>query len=137
PVALAGWFGLFVTCLNLLPVGQLDGGHVVYSLFGSAHRWIARAFLVTILLLGFKDWPGWFVWVALVAMLGIDHPPTLDRVSSLNPRRKLYAWCTVALFVLTFTPAPITLSEGPTIPTDKTTPIAFHSEQPARPLPFL
>ncbi|MGH8010607.1 MAG: site-2 protease family protein, partial [Candidatus Binatia bacterium] len=141
PIAVAGWFGLFVTFLNLLPMGQLDGGHVIYSLFGSAHRWIARAFLVVILLLGFQGWPGWFVWVVLVAMLGIDHPPTLDRISSLDPRRKVYAWCTVGLFALTFMPVPITVTERSAMPISEATPIAYSSESIAEPvatpLPFL
>ncbi len=110
PIALAGWFGLFVTFLNLLPVGQLDGGHVVYSLFGPAHRWIARAFLLVILVLGFQGWQGWFVWVVLLAVLGIDHPPTADPVLPLDRKQTIYGWCTVGLFVLTFTPVPITIS---------------------------
>jgi membrane-associated protease RseP (regulator of RpoE activity) len=129
PVALAGWFGLFVTCLNLLPVGQLDGGHVVYSLFGVHHRWIARAFLVAILLLGVQYWPGWFVWFLLLLLLGVDHPPTLDLFSSLDPRRKLYAWCTVGLFVLTFIPVPITISEPLPFPAGETTLVAYPVEQ--------
>lgn len=131
PIALAGWFGLFVTFLNLLPVGQLDGGHVTYSLFGRGHRWIARAFLLTIVFLGLNGWPGWFVWVVLVAVLGIDHPPTLDRFSPLDPRRKFYAWSTVALFVLTYMPVPVSLIEEPEIPAAHTTPIAYHPDAPA------
>lgn len=137
PIAVAGWFGLFVTFLNLLPMGQLDGGHVVYSLFGSAHRWVARTFLVIILLLGFQGWPGWFVWVVLVAVLGVDHPPTLDRASSLDPRRKLYAWCTVGLFALTFIPVPFTIAESPVIPAHEAMPIAYHLESTEKPLSFL
>src|SRR5215475_14706639 len=73
PIALAGWFGLFVTFLNLLPVGQLDGGHVMYSLFGRTHRWISRIALIGILLLGFEGWQGWFFWVVLLSVLGVDH----------------------------------------------------------------
>jgi Predicted membrane-associated Zn-dependent proteases 1 len=137
PIALAGWLGLFVTFLNLLPVGQLDGGHVTYSLFGSGHRWIARAFLAVIALLGFQGWPGWFGWVVLVAVLGIDHPPTPDSLSTLDARRKFYAWCTVGLFVVTFMPVPVTFTEPPVIPQGEAIPIVYHSEQPARPLLFL
>ncbi len=125
PIALAGWFGLFVTCLNLLPIGQLDGGHVIYSLFGTSHRWIARAFLGVIFVLGYWYWFGWFVWIVLLLVLGIDHPPTRDLLSPLDPRRKLYAWCTVGLFGLTFIPVPITLSEPATFPTGEVTPIAY------------
>lgn len=136
PIALAGWFGLFVTFLNLLPVGQLDGGHVSYSLFGRSHRWISRISLVGILLLGFQGWQGWFVWVVLLSMLGVDHPPTLDLYSSLDPRRKLYAWCTVGLFALTFMPVPITMAERPASPPAEVTHIAYRPGQPAATRPF-
>jgi membrane-associated protease RseP (regulator of RpoE activity) len=129
PVALAGWFGLFVTFLNLLPVGQLDGGHVMYSLFGRWHRWISRVSLIAILMLGFQGWQGWFVWVVLLSMLGVDHPPTLDLYASLDPRRKLYAWCTVGLFILTFMPVPISMAERPTIPRGEVTHVAYYPAQ--------
>ena len=125
PVALAGWFGLFVTCLNLLPVGQLDGGHVMYSLFGHGHRWIARAFLVVIFVLGYQYWFGWFVWLVLLFFLGINHPPTRDVVSSLDVRRKIYAWCTVGLFGLTFMPVPLRIAEPEPLPGGEVTPIAY------------
>jgi membrane-associated protease RseP (regulator of RpoE activity) len=125
PIALAGWFGFFVTFLNLLPVGQLDGGHVTYSLFGRWHSWISRGSLIVILYLGFYGWVGWFVWVALLSMLGVDHPPTLDLSSPLDPRRKLYAWSTVVLFILTFMPVPISLAERPVFPSGEVTPVAY------------
>jgi membrane-associated protease RseP (regulator of RpoE activity) len=115
PVALAGWFGLFVTFLNLLPVGQLDGGHIAYSLFGRYHRWISRAFLLVILVLGFQGWQGWFIWAVLLSMLGVDHPPTLDLFSSLDLRRKLCGWLTVGLFLLTFIPVPLAVVERPSM----------------------
>lgn len=107
PIALAGWFGLFVTSLNLLPIGQLDGGHVVYSLFGARHRVIARAFLFALLGLGFLGWSGWFLWAVLVTVAGIDHPPTPDRVTQLDPARRGAGYATLALFVLTLVPVPI------------------------------
>jgi membrane-associated protease RseP (regulator of RpoE activity) len=139
PIALAGWFGLFVTFLNLLPVGQLDGGHVTYSLFGRWHRWISRGSLIAILFLGFHGWVGWFVWVALLSMLGVDHPPTLDLSSSLDPRRKFYAWSTVVLFILTFMPVPISLAERPVFPSGEVTPVAYQSGRSltTRPLTFV
>lgn len=111
PVALAGWIGLFVTFLNLIPVGQLDGGHVSYALFGSRHRWTARAFLVMILVLGFQGWNGWFVWAVLLSFLGVDHPPTLDRVTPLDPARRFAAWATLVLFIFTFIPVPFSMQE--------------------------
>jgi membrane-associated protease RseP (regulator of RpoE activity) len=112
PVAMAGWFGLFVTGLNLLPIGQLDGGHVVYSLFGRRHRWIARGFLLGLLALGFLGWNGWFVWAVLVTFAGIDHPPTTDRETPLDPLRRTLAWVTLALFLATLVPVPVTLLDG-------------------------
>lgn len=136
PVALAGWFGLFVTFLNLLPVGQLDGGHVMYSLFGRGHRWISRLSLVGILLLGFQGWQGWFIWVILLSILGVDHPPTLDVWSSLDLRRKIYGWCTIGLFIVTFIPVPISMSAHPTVPAGETTPVVYRPGQPAPVQPF-
>ena len=135
PVALAGWFGLFVTCLNLLPVGQLDGGHVVYSLFGPGHRWIARAFLAVIFVLGYQYWLGWYVWLVLLVVLGINHPPVRDLSSPLDPRRKIYAWCTVGLFGLTFMPMPLSLAEPHPFPSAEATPVAYRPAA-ARPDPF-
>jgi len=128
PIALAGWFGLFVTFLNLLPVGQLDGGHVTYALFGRFHRWISRGFLAVIFFLGFQGWAGWFFWVVLLAFLGVDHPPTRDLFSSLDPRRKLYAWSTVALFGLTFMRAPLIIMEPRHLPDEDATLISYSPE---------
>jgi membrane-associated protease RseP (regulator of RpoE activity) len=141
PTAFAGWFGLFVTFLNLLPVGQLDGGHVVYSLVGRLHRWVARGFLVFIAVLGAHGWTGWFFWVGLLALLGIDHPPTRDFISSLDPRRKVYAWCTVGLFVLTFMPVPISQIDPIDLPNAERIPVTYsvgRSESPQKsPFPLV
>ncbi len=136
PIALAGWFGLFVTFLNLLPVGQLDGGHVMYSLFGRTHRWISRFTLVGILVLGFQGWQGWFFWVVLLAFLGLDHPPTLDLASPLDPRRKLYAWCTIGLFALTFMPVPISMADRPGLPSGEVVHIRYQQRPPVPMRPF-
>ena len=106
PVALAGWFGLFVTFLNLLPVGQLDGGHVVYALLGRKHRWVARAAVATILVLATLGWYGWLLWAVMIAVIGLDHPPTIDDCP-LDPRRRVAAWLTIGLFVATFMAVPI------------------------------
>lgn len=109
PIALAGWFGLFVTFLNLLPVGQLDGGHVVYALLGRRHWWVARVGLAVIIGLAFLGWTGWAMWAVLVTLLGLDHPPTIDD-TPLDPARRLAAWFTVALFAVTFMPVPLLIS---------------------------
>jgi membrane-associated protease RseP (regulator of RpoE activity) len=116
PVALAGWIGLFVTFLNLIPIGQLDGGHVCYALFGKRHRVTARLFLVVIAVLGFGGWSGWFLWTFLLLFLGVDHPPTLDTHTELDPARRTAAWATLALFVLTFIPVPFSTVEAPPVP---------------------
>jgi membrane-associated protease RseP (regulator of RpoE activity) len=116
PVALAGWFGIFVTFLNLLPVGQLDGGHVVYALFGRWHGRIARLFLFVVLGMGFLGWEGWFVWAAMLAFaLGVHHPDTADFDTPLDPRRKLAAWLTIGVFFLTFMPVPLSVVQDPTV----------------------
>src|SRR5262245_10947915 len=111
PIALAGWFGLFVTFLNLLPVGQLDGGHVVYALLGRAHRWVARLAVAAILVLATLGWRGWLMWAVLVALIGLDHPATVDD-RPLDPRRRIGAWLTVGLFVATFMSVPIQVVGG-------------------------
>jgi membrane-associated protease RseP (regulator of RpoE activity) len=112
PVALAGWFGFFVTLLNLLPVGQLDGGHVVYAMFGKHHRWIARSFLVLTVGVGFLGWMGWFLWAALMLFVGVDHPRTLDHDTALDPLRRFAGWMTLVVLAVTFIPVPIAPSEG-------------------------
>ncbi len=113
PVALAGWFGIFVTFLNLLPVGQLDGGHVVYALFGRAHRKIARVFFVVVLFLGFLGWQGWFLWALLLGfVLRVDHPDTPDHDTPLDPVRKVAAWATIGIFILTFMPVPLSVLDA-------------------------
>jgi len=106
PIALAGWFGLFVTFLNLLPVGQLDGGHVIYALVGPRHRLIARLALASIIGLAVMGWSGWIMWAVLVTLIGLDHPPTIDD-TPLDGRRRLGAWLTIGLFCVTFMPVPL------------------------------
>lgn len=112
PIAMAGWFGLFVTVLNLLPVGQLDGGHVIYAMFGPRHRAIARLVLVLVVSMGFLGWGGWFLWATLLMFTGVDHPPTVDRETRLDGPRRFAGWLTLLVFVLTFIPVPIVSIEG-------------------------
>ena len=115
PIAFAGWFGLFLTALNLLPVGQLDGGHVVYSLLGGrVHRivsrlcWAATALMVVVpYALGYDFWLGWLIWFALVFFLGLGHPSTVDVHTPLTGNRRIMAWATIALFIGTFSPVPV------------------------------
>ena len=83
PVGFAAWFGLFITSLNLLPIGQLDGGHVAYALWGARQRSVAVALVPILMLFGWLGWKGWFLWVGLVGIMGLAHPPVL------NPDREL------------------------------------------------
>lgn len=115
PIALAGWFGLLVTCLNLLPVGQLDGGHISYAVFGRHHRWIARGVLTFVVILGFGGWLGWFVWAFLFLIIGLDHPPTWES-AQLDRRRQVAAGLTFVLLVLTFMPEPFAVVEPTILP---------------------
>lgn len=112
PIGFAGWVGLLVTMLNLLPVGQLDGGHVVYALFGRRHIWISRLAVVGILSLGLlRLWDGWLVWGLLLLFLGARHPAPLDPYTPLDLKRQLVAWLTLAVLALTFTPVPFSIQE--------------------------
>jgi membrane-associated protease RseP (regulator of RpoE activity) len=108
-VAFSGWIGLLVTALNMLPVGQLDGGHVVYSLLGRKQHAIGWLFFVAILVMGWW-WPGWYVWGALILFLiRIRHPPVLDPHLELDRVRKVAGWLAVAAFAACFTPVPFDL----------------------------
>lgn len=106
PIAFSGWIGLLVTCMNLLPVGQLDGGHVAYAILGSKQRILARAILVLLLVLGITGWSGWLVWAVILLFMGLDHPPLVYEWIPLDKKRKTIGWITLALFVVTFTPVP-------------------------------
>ncbi len=112
PTALAAWFGLFVTAMNLLPVGQLDGGHVIYALVGERRaRLVSFGFLGCMLVLGILYWPGWLVFGVLVTILGLRHPPPLDGLTPLSRSRRIVGMIALVLFVLTFIPAPIEIIE--------------------------
>jgi membrane-associated protease RseP (regulator of RpoE activity) len=106
PIGFAAWFGLFVTSLNLLPIGQLDGGHVAYALWGKRQRTMALLFLPVLFGLGVFGWPGWFLWAFMAGLWGIGHPPVMDPDTPLGPRRTLVGWIALAVFVLTFAPVP-------------------------------
>ncbi len=112
PVAMAGWAGLLVTALNLLPVGQLDGGHVLYSLAGPRAGLLTWPIIILLLLMGFFLWPGWFLWAALIFLFGQSHPDPLDDVTRLDLPRKLLAIAVLFIFVLTFTPLPMQAFSG-------------------------
>lgn len=107
PVAMAAWFGLFVTALNLLPVGQLDGGHVAYALFGDRARAVGRVVLAALVVLGVVGSYVWLVWAFIAwRIIRTTHPPVLVE-EPLGPWRTMLAWGALVLFVLTFTPVPV------------------------------
>jgi len=112
PVALAGWAGLLVTGLNLLPVGQLDGGHILYSLIGQRAKMLTWPVIGLLLVMGFFLWSGWYVWAALLFLFGRTHPEPLDDVTRLDARRKVLAVVMLVIFVLIFTPLPMRVIVG-------------------------
>ena len=105
PMARAAWVGMFATALNLLPVGQLDGGHIVYALLGRSHKWITYTFLLFLLPMGFL-WSGWWFWAVLLFFFARKHPPVYDRGEIGNVRVKLGVLALV-VFALCFSIAPI------------------------------
>ena len=107
PVAFAGWVGILVTALNLFPVGQLDGGHIFYSFFGGKSRTVGRLMLVAFIVMGIFFWVGWFVWAALIAFIGLKHPPVLDGAAPLSTGRKWTGVLIALIFILSFTPRPV------------------------------
>ncbi|MHB8481241.1 MAG: site-2 protease family protein [Nitrospiria bacterium] len=106
PIAFAGWLGLFVTSLNLLPIGQLDGGHLIYALAGRRHRLISILTVILLMIIGLMGWPGWWVWGLLGAMIGLRHPPLTDQKIRLNKTRVVIGWVSLLIFIGTFIPVP-------------------------------
>jgi Zn-dependent protease len=111
PVAVAGWVGLFFTAMNLLPVAQLDGGHILYALVGErGQKWVAIVFFFALLVMGWW-WHGWWFWAAVVLLIGrgrLAHPPVLDPRLPLTPGERAAGWACVAFFILAFVPIPLT-----------------------------
>ncbi len=106
-LAFAAWFGLFVTAMNLLPVGQLDGGHVIYCLLGEKARWLGLALIGIMLVIGLW-WPGWWVWAMLVFfVIGPGHPPPLNDLAPLGLPRTLLAYLMIIIFIVLFMPNPL------------------------------
>jgi membrane-associated protease RseP (regulator of RpoE activity) len=104
-LAYAGWVGLFVTSLNLMPIGQLDGGHIFYSLFGQRGFRFMPLFLAALGILTVIYY-GWGLLFLLLLWLGRKHPPPLDDFTPLDKRRKIIAYFMFVIFILTFTPRP-------------------------------
>jgi membrane-associated protease RseP (regulator of RpoE activity) len=111
PMLDAAWVGLLVTALNLMPVGQLDGGRIAYALFGRAHRMIGIATFVGLLALGAVTWsPNWVVWGFFILLfVGFNHAPPLDDMTPLSPGRRVVGWACLVLLVLLVPPVPLEL----------------------------
>lgn len=122
PFLITGWFGLFVTAMNLIPVGQLDGGHVSYAMFGEQHKIIARIAFGMILAMGIigwlpelgvessYGWSGWLFWaLILFFFVKLYHPPVSDE-TQLDPNRKLLGWITYGILIACFAPSPFNIS---------------------------
>ncbi|ABL64563.1 peptidase M50 [Chlorobium phaeobacteroides DSM 266] len=132
PFLFTGWLGCFVTALNLIPVGQLDGGHVTYAMFGKqGYKKTAKTFMFIIGILGFPSlleltfslilpaqtiripgellqwsWPGWMLWFLILSrFIGTDHPPT-SHDCSLSASRRAIGWVAIVIFIITFVPVP-------------------------------
>ncbi|MFI5324331.1 MAG: site-2 protease family protein, partial [Thermodesulfobacteriota bacterium] len=138
PVAFAGWVGLFVTALNLIPSGQLDGGHLVYALSSKKlHRATSVVMIVILVIFGigteplfmlsgkylgsgfsslvgglpdFEGWPGWILWAVLLTLMGTKHPPTIHDEGELDGSRKLLGFISLLIFIGCVSPVPIKLS---------------------------
>ncbi len=106
PIAWASWAGLLVTSLNLIPAGQLDGGHIMYVLLGKYTNRLLPFILGALVLLGIV-WSGWWLWAALIFLLGRIHAEPLDQITPLDPRRRALAIFGVIVFILVFMPVPL------------------------------
>jgi membrane-associated protease RseP (regulator of RpoE activity) len=111
PLAFAGWVGLLVTALNLLPVGQLDGGHISYSLFRGKSRVVSKIFYWILIGVCAFLYAGWALLVVILTIIR-RHPPTWDDSIPLDRRRIAMGWIALGVFVLAFTPVPFGIGEG-------------------------
>lgn len=108
PVAFAGWAGILVTALNLIPAGTLDGGHVVFSLFGDKAK-KAFPYIVGLLVVLGLFWNGWWLWAALLFWLGRVNAQPMDQITTLDSKRRAIAYAMIVVFFLVFTPVPFML----------------------------
>jgi membrane-associated protease RseP (regulator of RpoE activity) len=109
PVAWAGWAGLFVTAINLIPAGQLDGGHIIYVLFGKEKaKRIFPFVLGALILLGFV-WSGWWLWAVLIFFFGRRYAEPLDQITPIDLKRKVLGIIALVIFLFLFIPVPLVI----------------------------
>jgi len=106
PVAFAGWAGLFVTALNLLPIGQLDGGHILYAIFGVKSKTIYKFVLGVFIIICAIWYQGWLLLIILLLWFGYRHPPPIDDLTPLDRKRKILGYIVFIIFLISFTPIP-------------------------------
>ena len=111
PVGVAAWFGFFVTALNLIPAGQLDGGHIAYALFGRRHAMVSRLAVVGLVALAILFHSmNWLVWaVLIVAVMGVRHGPTMDDITPLDPGRRVLGVVALLLLAVVLPPVPLSV----------------------------
>lgn len=114
PIAFSAWAALLVTAINLIPAGQLDGGHIAYALLGDKARWLTWATLLLTSIMGLF-WQGWWLWTLLIWLFGQQHAAPLDDITPLTTRQRLLAVVTLIVFVLTFIPVPLQIIVPPGI----------------------
>ena len=106
PIAFAGWIGMFVTAMNLIPIGQLDGGHIAYALFGRWYHLIARAALIALVVMGIWGWEVWLFWALIILILGMGHPSPMNPYQPLDTKRKFIGVLAMIILIITFIPVP-------------------------------
>ncbi|MDP9162429.1 MAG: site-2 protease family protein [Acidobacteriota bacterium] len=106
PVVIAAWVGMFATALNLLPGGQLDGGHIVFAMAPRQHRWVSRLAILALVPMSLYFWAGWLLWAVLLRLSGMRHPMVAEW-PGINGGRRWLAVFALLMLVLTLTPSPI------------------------------
>jgi membrane-associated protease RseP (regulator of RpoE activity) len=113
PVGFAGWVGIMVTSFNLIPFGQLDGGHISYALLGRKARLVSQGVVAIFVFMGVFFWAGWFLWAAVMlffefkSKFRLRHPPVLDEDAPLGPKRRFLSVLVILIFILSFIPDPV------------------------------
>src|SRR3990167_8333473 len=107
PIAFAGWAGLFVTALNLLPIGKLDGGHIIYALLGKYSAIVYKAGIGAFCIFTLFVYPGWIIFAVMLLLFGFKHPPPADPFTQLDFKRKCIGVLMLVIFLISFTPIPL------------------------------